>query len=134
MRTRARLLGWSTMSRRAPPSCRGWASDIPKVFSRSTPMRRLCLALLAVAVLSSPALAQRRLGSGGFGGGTLLTNKSVQEELKLTDEQKKQVEAVARRMDDLIIGEAKPVTLTTDQIKRYKQIRIQQQGFRAFSR
>ena len=64
-------------------------------------MRRLvkvALSLALVALLASPALAQQRQrqrqrpggGGGGFGGGfgqSLLLNKSVQEELKLTKEQ-----------------------------------------------
>jgi len=57
---------------------------------------RLALALAVVALIASPALAQRPGGGGGFGGGfgggdalSLLSQKSVQEELKLTEDQVK---------------------------------------------
>jgi hypothetical protein len=60
-------------------------------------MRKVFLTLGLMAVLSLPILAQR--GGRGFGGGmmgpitsaTLLSNKSVQDELKLTDDQKKDI-------------------------------------------
>jgi Spy/CpxP family protein refolding chaperone len=58
---------------------------------------RLALALAAAALVAAPALAQRpggaqppRGGGMGFGGGdalSLLSQKSVQEELKLTEDQ-----------------------------------------------
>ncbi len=57
-------------------------------------MRNLCkvsLSLALVALLAAPALAQRP-GGFGFGGGNLLTNKSVQEELKITKEQKEKID------------------------------------------
>src|SRR5207249_1628746 len=50
---------------------------------------RLCKLVLAVgilALLSTPALAQRGGGRGGLGLGGLIGNKSVQEELKLDKE------------------------------------------------
>jgi Spy/CpxP family protein refolding chaperone len=63
-------------------------------------MRNLCkvsLSMALVALLASPALAQRRPGGGfGFGGQNLLTNKSVQEELKLSKEQKDKIEEVGK--------------------------------------
>src|SRR4030095_2034320 len=56
---------------------------------------RMCLALALSAVIAIPALAQPPRGGGrGMGGGGalgLLNNKSVQEELKITDEQKTKI-------------------------------------------
>jgi hypothetical protein len=62
-------------------------------------MRNLCkvsLSLALVALLAAPALAQRQGGFGGFGGGNLLTNKSVQEELKISKEQKEKIDEAAK--------------------------------------
>ncbi|HKB42662.1 MAG TPA: hypothetical protein VKD72_39905 [Gemmataceae bacterium] len=63
-------------------------------------MRNLCkvsLSLALVALLASPALAQRQpRPGGGFRGGNLLTNKSVQEELKLSKEQKDKLEEAGK--------------------------------------
>lgn len=65
-------------------------------------MRRL-LALMALCVLVV-ATAQAQRGGGGFGGGfaqspaQLLANKSVQEELKLTDEQKDKLKTVGEKI------------------------------------
>jgi hypothetical protein len=61
-------------------------------------MRNLCkvsLSLAVVALLAAPALAQRP-GGFGFGGGNLLTNKSVQEELKITKEQKEKIDEASK--------------------------------------
>ncbi len=54
---------------------------------------KILLGLGLAAVLSPAAMAQGggRGGFGGFGGGMLLSNKSVQEELKLTSEQTEKV-------------------------------------------
>ena len=116
----------------------------------------LGLALLAYAV--APALAQRPMG-GGFGPGSLLTNKSVQEELKVTDDQKKKIEEVAKKANEAYSEKVKglnfredrekfaaamkeattaldkqlPDVLKEDQVKRFKQIRTQQLRNRAFS-
>jgi Spy/CpxP family protein refolding chaperone len=62
--------------------------------------RRLVMSLVVAGLMAAPALAQRP-GGGGFGGGfggndalSLLGQKSVQEELKLTEDQiKKATEA-----------------------------------------
>jgi Spy/CpxP family protein refolding chaperone/uncharacterized protein YukE len=134
-------------------------------------MRRFCLTLAVVAFVASTVQAQRQPrqpgggGRGGFGGPLqYLSNKSVVEELKLTDEQKKKVEeATKANRDDRekmwkdagitfqnmrekteevqkiskqlseksnkAIGEI----LTTDQAKRFKQVRFQIMGSRALS-
>jgi len=103
---------------------------------------------------------------GGFGGlqiGLVLTNKDLQEELKVTDEQKGKFKDVAAKQADMtkklaelrgggqpdrtkmqeILKEMMTVTeevkkatddvLTADQKKRFKQIEIQAMGVRAFS-
>jgi hypothetical protein len=66
---------------------------------------RLVLALGVVALLTTPALAQRGRGMGGRGGadlGTLAQNKSVQEELKVSEDQTKKItEALTKLREDL---------------------------------
>jgi Spy/CpxP family protein refolding chaperone len=126
-------------------------------------MRNLCkltLTLALVALMASPALAQRprqRPGGGGPGGfrltaDALLTNKSVQEELKLSKDQQEKLTAISKKRNDLFrnrdlsredrqkamkeIGdETKKVAegLTSTQKKRLDQIVVQAQGVRAFS-
>jgi DNA polymerase III gamma/tau subunit len=78
-------------------------------------MRTFCktaLTVAALALLAGPALAQRQgQGRGGFGGGfggfgqgpgaaTLLANKSVQEELKLTAEEAAKVSAPGKALQE----------------------------------
>jgi Spy/CpxP family protein refolding chaperone len=65
-------------------------------------MRNLCkvsLSLAAVALLAAPALAQRP-GTYGFGPGNLLNNKGVQEELKLTKEQKEKIDEANKKIQE----------------------------------
>ena len=120
-------------------------------------LRTTLFALSAALLLAAPALAQPPRGGmqrGGGGIGMLLGNKSVQDELKITDDQKKKIEEFAakqqearRGMQDLSQEErreknqeltkqaeafAKEV-LTADQQKRIKQIVIQTAGLRAFA-
>lgn len=128
--------------------------------------RWMLAAALAVIVADS-AQAQRGGGGGrGQGGisiGLVLTNKDLQDELKVTDDQKgklkemtdKQTEMTKKRqelfgggqpdrtkMQELqkeataLNEEIKKATdgvLTADQKKRYKQIEIQAMGMRAFT-
>jgi hypothetical protein len=62
-------------------------------------MRRLLLTVVLVGLVVAPGIAQRRPGGGGRGGmrggpmspDALLFNKSVQDELKLSDKQKEQL-------------------------------------------
>src|SRR6266511_2221757 len=63
---------------------------------------RATLTFAVVALFAAPATAQRQpRPGGGFGGfGNLLTNKSVQEELKITDDQKKKLEEVTKKVSD----------------------------------
>src|SRR5258708_7635391 len=64
---------------------------------------RMCLALALSAVIAIPALAQPPRGGGrGMGGGPLmlLGNKSVQEELKITDEQKTKITEFATKANE----------------------------------
>jgi len=131
-------------------------------------MRKLCkvtLSLALVGLLASPALAQgqrQRPGGGGFGRGVgnLLTNKSVQDEIKLSKEQKDKLDEankkVREKMQDSFAklrdlpaeerrekGQAlqkeitaeltKAADLSNDQKKRYEQITLQVRGTRAFT-
>ncbi|MEO6810236.1 MAG: Spy/CpxP family protein refolding chaperone [Isosphaeraceae bacterium] len=112
----------------------------------------------AIALMASPALAQRGGGrgfaGGGFGGGVmLLSNKSVQEALKLDDAQTEKVAKIAEetrgkmrdafqdsqnlsqderreKMQSITEGVQKSLTdvLKPEQVKRFKQIELQQRG------
>ena len=115
------------------------------------------LALVATAALASSAFAQR--GGGGFGrggGANMLRMPEVQAELKLTDDQKTKVAAALdklreqrqnsgqdfqslsqeerqklmaqRRTED---DKALADVLNADQMKRYHQLQLQQQGLSA---
>ena len=61
---------------------------------------KLALAFGIVALIAAPALAQQGRGGGGMfgGGGMLLTNKSVQTEIKATEDQKSKLTALADDM------------------------------------
>jgi Spy/CpxP family protein refolding chaperone len=117
--------------------------------------RSAALALVATAALASSALAQRGggFGRGGGGGAAMLRMPEVQTELKLTDDQKTKVmDAMAklreqrqnagqdfqslspeerqklmaqRRAED---DKALADVLNADQMKRYHQLQLQQQG------
>ena len=113
-------------------------------------MKRVVLLAAAVAVVAltaAPALAQRQ--RGGFGGGAmLLGQKSVQEELKLSEDQKKKVteitakfqglgalsqderrqkvEEITKEVNQFIKDDLKP-----EQGKRLKQIGLQFSGVAA---
>ena len=131
--------------------------------------RWILTAVLAVTVAGA-AQAQRqqpgggnRPGGGGVQIGLVLTNKDLQDELKVTDDQKGKLKDVTakqaemtKKMADLRSGgqpdrtkmqeaikemttlteEVKKVTdevLTADQKKRFKQLEIQAMGLRAFA-
>jgi Spy/CpxP family protein refolding chaperone len=117
---------------------------------------------LAVMLASLAMVLGQGFGGGGFGIGGLLKNKSVQKEIKLTDEQVakvddvvKQVQAkhneefkAAQKIEDQQerrekFGELQKIqsqdilkdlgdVLKPDQLKRFKQIELQVQGTRAF--
>jgi Spy/CpxP family protein refolding chaperone len=120
------------------------------------------VALAVVASASSHAFAQRPGRGGGFGGfggpGAnslgLLAQQSVQDELKLSDEQKKQVaehvekqraamgelqgleraERQTKMQERIKANDAAVSTiLNADQAKRFKQISLQQRGPLAFA-
>lgn len=120
--------------------------------------RCLKLALVAIvsALVASPALAQQRgMGMGQMSSSMLLGQESVQKELKLTDEQIKKAESVrektmammqeirqnaqgdreqmAKKMLELNQQTDKSVAefLKPEQVKRLKQITLQQTGVRA---
>src|SRR5581483_10614907 len=67
---------------------------------------KVVLALGVAVLVATPALAQRR-GGGGFGQGaqtvgTLVTNTSVKEELKVSEDQQKKIkEAIDKLHEDL---------------------------------
>ncbi|HTU93370.1 MAG TPA: hypothetical protein VMF69_25035 [Gemmataceae bacterium] len=121
---------------------------------------QIALAAVVVAMAAGPALAQEQQrqrrggGFGGFGGGmlSLLTQKPVQEELKLSEEQVKKVtelqakerenrpdfqgldrEEIQKKMAERtkVQNEAIAKILDDKQFKRVKQISLQVQGPRA---
>jgi hypothetical protein len=123
---------------------------------------KVSLAVGLVVFVASPALAQGgRGGFGGMGAGLLATNKSVQEELKMDKEQvDKAAEALKKfnedNKDDLAklrrdsnasqedrAAVMKKVNeggqkiaadvLKPEQLKRFKQIQLQQEGPAAFA-
>jgi hypothetical protein len=72
-------------------------------------MRKVLLTALLIGLLTVPLFAQRRGGGrGGFGfggmltGDMLLSNKSVQTELKFDDDQKKAVAEIAKKQQEAI--------------------------------
>jgi Spy/CpxP family protein refolding chaperone len=117
----------------------------------------LVLAIAAVACGTAQAQQRQRPGggAGGFGGPLfLLGQKSVQEELKLSDEQVKQVKELADKQRESLQGlrdlsqeerqtkmqeaaktndKAISKLLKPEQYKRVRQIALQQQGSRALS-
>jgi Spy/CpxP family protein refolding chaperone len=125
--------------------------------------RMLAVAGLA-ALVAAPALAQPPRGGRGFAGpgGSLLTNKSVQQELKLTDDQMKKIETATqevrqkhaqdfealqgldqqerrekmRELTQKVASETKTALagiLKPEQEKRFKQIELQARGARGFA-
>jgi hypothetical protein len=125
-------------------------------------MRRFCLSLLTAVItvaFVSPVLAQpQRPRQGGFGAlglSQLVGNKSVQEELKLSDEQKEKltkageefrakireafqdmdrekIAKIQKEMTEAVTKVAKD-TLKPEQMKRLHQIEVQVAGARAFA-
>ena len=127
-------------------------------------LRTAFLAVTAATLLAGPALAQppgggrggMQMGRGGVA--MLIGNASVQEELKLTDEQKTKIKDFAAKQREAMAGlrDLSPEErrekmqemnktnteaaeklvkehLTADQAKRFKQIVIQQAGVAAFA-
>lgn len=127
--------------------------------------RWMLTAALAVLVAGSVQAQRPQPGQGGragFGGlqiSAVLTNKDLQEELKVTDDQKGKLKDVTAKSTELTkkladlrgggqpdrekmaelmkevtaIGEEVKKNLTDDQKKRFKQIEIQAMGLRAFA-
>lgn len=122
----------------------------------------LMVALGLAALVAAPAHAQGGRGFGmGMGGGAMLTNKGVQKELKLTDDQVQKVEALAsslrdsmrdrfqslqdvpqeergakmqalmREVNEETNGKLKGI-FSKEQMARYEQISLQTQGVNAF--
>jgi Spy/CpxP family protein refolding chaperone len=116
---------------------------------------QITLVAAVVAMAASPALAQERQrqrqggGFGGFGGGVmLLGQKSVQEELKLSEDQVKKIQDLQAKQREAFQGfgdlsqeerrtkmqelnkannEAVAKILKPEQVKRFKEISLQQQ-------
>jgi len=63
-------------------------------------MRKLMLTMVLVGLLALPVMGQFGFGGRGQGGDSLLLNKSVQAELKLTDDQKKDLTAIQKKATD----------------------------------
>ena len=146
---------------RAGESCEAIAKNQPFQLGRTT-MKKLALLMLVlsmIAVSASQAMAQRGgRGGGGRGPGgnsfSLLNQKSIQDELKLTDEQIKKAEQEAEKQRDSFAGfrdlspeerqgkiqerlkvnqAALAEILKEDQLKRFKQIEFQQRGSQALA-
>jgi len=133
-------------------------------------MRNVCTKVLTVGLVllaASPAFAQQpgrqgRGGRGGFGGGMqvtaaqLLGMEKVQEELKITDDQKAQFTKITdkykadiaqartdqnrekgaelRKAETEEFDKAVPTILKADQVKRLKQLEVQRAGLGALSK
>jgi hypothetical protein len=126
-------------------------------------MKKHALWMFALAVTvaaAQPALAQRGGRGAGFGGGrggnslSLLTQKSVQDELKMSEEQIKKASEQVEKQRESFAGlrdlsreerQAKmqesakanqallAEILKEDQLKRFKQISLQQRGGQALA-
>ena len=120
---------------------------------------KLMLGFGALALMAAPAWAQQGRGGFGMGGGAmLLTNKSVQKELKVTDEQAPKLEAFANETREKNrerfqgLQDATPEEraskmreaqaemhkgldgiLKPEQVKRFKQVELQVAGARAYA-
>jgi Spy/CpxP family protein refolding chaperone len=129
-------------------------------------MRNVCAKVLTIGLVvlaASPAFAQRqgRGGPGGRGGfemtpAQLLGMEKVQEELKITDDQKAQFTKITdkykeematarkdmnrekitelRKAETEDFDKAIPTVLKPDQVKRLKQLEVQAGGIRALSK
>ncbi len=118
---------------------------------------KLMLAFGALALMAAPAWAQGPGGGGMGGGAMLLSNKSVQKELKVSDEQVEKLNTLATEtmaknrerfqgFQDLSQEERQSKmreaqaelhkgldgVLKPEQVKRFKQIELQIGGFNAF--
>jgi Spy/CpxP family protein refolding chaperone len=123
---------------------------------------KMVLACGMVALIAAPAMAQGGRGMGGGGGVMLLSNKSVQGEIKATSEQVEKLNALGEKLGtkqreegaklrDLdqaeqqtkrqelnrtMMAEVKTgITeiLKPEQVKRFEQLQLQQAGVMAFA-
>jgi len=118
---------------------------------------RIVIVAALVVLMASPAFAQRRRprgGRGGMSGAMLLGQKSVQEDLKLSDDQVKEWKEFGEKMQKEFAGlrdlsreergkkmqelrkegeEKLAKLLDKKQAKRLKQITLQLQGASAYS-
>ena len=120
---------------------------------------KMVLAFGAVALMAAPAWAQGRGGMGmGGGGAMLLTNKSVQKELKVSDEQGEKLKTLStetmeknrerfqgfqdlspeerqakQREAQAELTKSLDGVLKPEQVKRFRQIELQVGGMMAFN-
>ncbi len=131
-------------------------------------MRNVCIKVLTIGLVvlaASPAFAQRQgRGQGGQGGrggfemtpAVLLASDKVQEELKITDDQKAQFTKITdkykadiaqartdqnrekgaelRKAESEEMDKAIPTILKPEQVTRLNQLEVQASGIRAFSK
>ena len=125
-------------------------------------MRSLHVKILTVGLVllaASPAFAQRQRGQFGprqMGPAQLLAIDKVQEELKITDDEKAAITKITDKYKDDIaaarqnmdrqkaaeltkqenddLEKAVPDILKADQLKRFKQLEVQSAGLQAFSK
>ncbi len=112
------------------------------------------LVIVSMLAMAPAAWAQRGPTRGGFGGGGLLAQESVQKELKLSDEQIKQVDQLQTKqresfsglgdldreerrakMQELVAANRKAMAsiLNEDQMKRFEQLSLQLRGGQALA-
>ncbi len=95
-------VGWDTMVGNGLP--------VPEVPTRkeTVPMRKLLLTLALIGLLAIPSAAQFFPGGRGMTGDMILLTKSVQDELKLSDDQKKDLADIQKTQMDAF-AEARPL-------------------------
>lgn len=107
-------------------------------------LRRALASVAFGGVLAVSVVAQPPGGGGGFGGGMfqgrgggdpamMLMNKSVQAELKITEDEARDILQKYNEETTSLLAKVLEDKGKKDQARRLNQIRVQQLGFRAFS-